>query len=151
MRVEAFLEESRRRHPDKLALVAGGARLSYADLDAAASRCANALRERGLARGDRVVVFMNNSAEAVVAIFGTLKAGGVFSVVNPGTKADKLAWLLDKYRATALVTEGRLLPVAAEAIPRAPSLVLALVAGAHDLPAGLVDWDAALAAAPETP
>jgi len=151
VRVEAFLEESRRRHPDKIALVAGGARLSYADLDAAANRCVNALRERGLARGDRVVIFLNNSVEAVVSIFGALKAGGVFSVVNPGTKGDKLAWLLEKYRATALVTERRLLPVAAEAIPRAPSLVLALVAGARDLPAGLVAWDAALAAAGEQP
>jgi long-chain acyl-CoA synthetase len=149
MRVETFLEASRARHPDKIALVAGGARLSYAELDARANRLANALRARGLARGDRVIVFLNNSVEAVVSIFGTLKAGGVFSVVNPGTKADKLAWLLEKYRATALITERRLLGVAAEAIPRAPSLVLALVAGAKDLPAGLVDWDAALAAAGE--
>jgi long-chain acyl-CoA synthetase len=151
VRVEAFLEASRERHPGKTALVAGGARLTYADLDARASRLANALRARGLARGDRVVIFMNNSVEAVVSIFGTLKAGGVFSVVNPGTKAEKLAWLLDKYRATALVTERRLLGVAAEAIPRAPSLVLALVAGARDLPAGLDAWEAALAAAGEAP
>src|SRR6185312_6856385 len=102
----------------------------------------------GLARGDRVVIFMNNSVETVVSIFGTLKAGGVFSVVNPGTKAEKLAWLLEKYRATALVTERRLLTVACEAIPRAPSLAVALVVGARDLPAGLLAWDEALAAAP---
>src|SRR3954471_23929923 len=122
MRVETFLETSRERHPDKIALVAGDARVSYAELDAGANRLANTLRARGLARGDRVVVFMNNSAEAIVSIFGTLKAGGVFSVVNPGTKADKLAWLLDKYRATALITERRLLAVAAEAIPRSAAL-----------------------------
>jgi long-chain acyl-CoA synthetase len=151
MRVEAFLAASRERHPEKTALVAGGARVTYAELDAASNRLANALRARGLARGDRVVVFMNNSIEAVVSIFGTLKAGAVFSVVNPGTKADKLAWLLEKYRATALVTERRLLTLACEAIPRAPSLALALVVGAKDLPAGLVAWDAALAAAGEDP
>lgn len=151
MRVEAFLAASRERHPEKTALVAGGARVTYAELDAASSRLANALRARGLAGGDRVVVFMNNSIEAVVSIFGTLKAGAVFSVVNPGTKADKLAWLLDKYRATALVTERRLLTVACEAIPRVPSLALALVVGAKDLPAGLVAWDAALDAASEDP
>ena len=151
MRVEAFLEESRARHPGKTALVAGGERVSYAELDARASRLANALRARGLARGDRVVIFMNNSVEAVVSIFGALKAGAVFSVVNPGTKADKLAWLLDKYRATALVTERRLLTLACEAIPRAPSLALALVADARDLPAGLTAWDAALEEADAAP
>jgi long-chain acyl-CoA synthetase len=148
MRVENFLEASRRRHPDKIALVAGEVRLTYAELDAQAERLAGALQARGLARGDRVVVFMNNSIEAVVSIFGTLKAGGVFSVVNPGTKPDKLAWLLDKYRAAALITERRLLTVAAEAIPRSSALSTVVVAGGKDLPAGLLSWSAALASSP---
>src|SRR5262249_32850732 len=78
-------------------------------------------------------------------------AGGVFSVVNPGTKAEKLAWLLEKYRATALVTARRLLTVACEAIPRAPSLPLPLLVGARDLPARLLGCDAARAAAPAAP
>jgi long-chain acyl-CoA synthetase len=147
MRVEDFLEASRRRFPDKTALVAGEVRMSYAELDEAANRFANALIARGLARDDRVVVFMNNSIEAVVAIFGALKAGGVFSVVNPGTKADKLAWLLEKYRAAVLVTERRLLGVAAGAIPRAHSLAVVLVAGRGELPGGYVSWDAALSVA----
>ena len=46
---------------------------------------------RGVARGDRVVIFMDNSWKAVVALFAVLKAGAVFSLINPSTKAGKLA------------------------------------------------------------
>src|SRR4051812_11068079 len=91
MRVERFLSESARRFPDKTALVAGGSRTNYAELEEKANRFAHALRANGLRRGDRVVLFLANSTEAVVALFGTLKAGGVFTLVHPSTKAEKLA------------------------------------------------------------
>ena len=107
MRVESFLLESARRFPGKTALVAGPARLSYQELAARAASFAAELRRQGVARSDRVVIFLHNSPEAVIAVFGTLLAGGVFSVVNPGTKADKLAYILNHCTAKALVTEPR--------------------------------------------
>src|SRR5436309_608091 len=60
-------------------------------------------------------------------IFGTLLAGGVFSVVNPGTKADKLAYILNHCTAKALITEPRLAEVAAAARARAPAVAATLV------------------------
>jgi long-chain acyl-CoA synthetase len=146
MRVEQFLEESARRLPDKTALVVGEQRLSYAELDQAANRFAHGLRSRGLARGDRVIVFLNNGAEAVVSIFGTLKAGGVFSLVNPSTKADKLAFLLEKYGAAALITERRLVPVSAEALQRAPARMALVVGAPQD--EGFLSYEELLAASP---
>ena len=53
-----------------------------------------ALQDLGLERGDRVVVFTDTSLFCVASIFGTLLAGGVFVVVNPQTKEDKLAYIL---------------------------------------------------------
>ena len=50
---------------------------------------------------------MDNSAGAT-AIYGTLLAGGVFVVVNPQTKEDKLLYVLDDCEAAAVVTEGSL-------------------------------------------
>ena len=88
MRVEDFLRDSARRLPAKTALVAGKRRLTFAELDVMSDRLAAALARRGIARGDRVVVFMENSFEAVVAIVAVLKAGAVFSPVNPSTKSD---------------------------------------------------------------
>lgn len=60
MRVEEFLRASAARNAGKLALVTSSKRMSYADLDMASDRLAAALAQQGVARGDRVVVFMEN-------------------------------------------------------------------------------------------
>ncbi len=107
MLVQDFLEDSARRVPAKVALVCAGQRLTYAELDARANRLAQALQHRGLCRGDRVAICLNNSPAAVVAIFAALKAAGVFVVVNPTTKTNKLLYILNNCRASALVTDLR--------------------------------------------
>ena len=147
MRVEEFLRSSARRLPGKVALVAGKTRSSFKDLDLMSDRLATALAARGVKRGDRVVVFMDNSAEAVVAIFAALKTGAVFSPVNASTKADKLAYILNNCQATAVVTQHKLVAAAADAIAEAPSVKLTIVAGASGAPAlaNAVHWREALA------
>jgi long-chain acyl-CoA synthetase len=126
VRVETFLLESARRFPGKTALVAGGTRLTYAELAAHAASLAAELKRLGVQRGDRVVVFLQNSPETVISIFGTLMAGGIFSVVNPSTKADKLAYILNNCTAKALITEPRLAAVASEAKAEAPAVAAML-------------------------
>src|SRR3954471_2117659 len=127
MRVEGFLRGSASRFPEKTAIVAGERRVSYRELDQAAARLAAELRRRRVARGDRVVIFLDNSPETVAAIFGVLQAGAVFSVVNPGTKLDKLAYILNNCGARAVITEPRLLAMATEAAKSAPSVAFTLV------------------------
>jgi amino acid adenylation domain-containing protein len=107
MLVQDILHNSVVRRPDKVALVCDGQRLTYAELDAMADRLANAMIEHGVKRGDRVAVYLNNSVEAVVGIFAILKAGAVFVVVNRTTKRDKLTYILNNCRATALLTDVR--------------------------------------------
>lgn len=107
MLVQHFLEDSADRTPDKIALVCDGRRLSYAQIEAAANRLGHALTAHGLERGDRVALFLPNCVELVVGIFGILKAGGVFVVVNSMTKYGKLAYILNNCQTTALITSGR--------------------------------------------
>ena len=128
MRVESFLLESARRSPAKTALIAGAERLTYEELAARAAAFASELARQGVQRADRVVIFLHNSPEAVIAVFGTLMAGGIFSVVNPGTKADKLAYILNHCAAKALITEPRLEPVARAAREQAPAVGATLIA-----------------------
>jgi amino acid adenylation domain-containing protein len=106
MLVHEFLGASARRQPAKPALICDGRRWTYSELDDLAGRCAALLRDRGVAPGDRVVIHLPNGVEAVVAIFGALRAGAVFVPVNPTTKPDKLAFILRNCRAAALVTES---------------------------------------------
>ncbi|MBL8907212.1 MAG: AMP-binding protein [Rhizobiales bacterium] len=129
MRVEGFLRASASRNAGKLALVTANKRMSYAALDMASDRLAAALAGQGVARGDRVIVFMENGWEAVVSIFAILKAGAVFSPINPSTKADKLAYVLRNCRARAVLTQAKLAGIAAEAIADAPSVAFSVVAG----------------------
>jgi len=110
MQVESFLESSARRWPDKTALVCDDRRLTYAELEASSNRLAHALIAEGVARGDRVAVHLENGVEAVVAVFATVKAGAVFSMINPTTKADKLAYILNNCRARAVFLRARKLP-----------------------------------------
>ncbi|WP_188408002.1 class I adenylate-forming enzyme family protein [Agaricicola taiwanensis] len=144
MRVERFLEDSAARHPAKTALVAGGRRISFAELDRETGRFAAGLIALGFQRGDRAVIFMDNAWEAVVAIFGVLKAGGVFSPVNASTKADKLGYILGNCRASTLITQHRLAPVAQEAASATPSVTITVVANAPEgtCPAGAERFEA---------
>ena len=64
-----------------------------------------------------------------------LKAGAVFSPVNPSTKADKLAYILNNCRAAALITQQKLAAVAADAVDEAPSVALTVVADGEAAPA----------------
>ena len=101
--VHQFLEHSAERTPDKIALVCDGQRLTYAEIDAMANRLAHALRNQGLQRGDRVILYLHNSVELVVGIFAAMKAEGVFVVINSTTKTDKLLYTICNSRAAAII------------------------------------------------
>lgn len=103
MLVHEFLENSANRRPDHICLVCDNQRLSYAEVDHAANRLANGLRALGVQRGDRVAIHLANCVEAVVSIFAILKAGGVFVVINPTTKTQKLTYILNNCQASALI------------------------------------------------
>jgi amino acid adenylation domain-containing protein len=124
-----YLAESARRLPDKVALVCGNRRVTYGQLDAWSNALAHGLIRRGVARGDRVMVFADNTVESAVAFWGTLKANAVVSVVNPLTKTAKLAYLLNDCRASALVSNTHLSGVFVEAAARCPHLRTVIVTG----------------------
>jgi len=108
MLLHEFLDRSNSRLPGKAALVCQGARVTYGELDARARALAASMAGRGVARGDRVVLFMDNSVELVVAIFATLRLGAVFVPVNPLTKRDKLTYILHDTEASAMVSSASL-------------------------------------------
>ena len=127
--------------PEKVALAVDGKRHSYAEVLDMSLRLAGALQGLGLQRGDRVIVFADNSLPCVTSIFGTLLAGGVFVVVNPQTKADKLAYILSDSEAAVLVTEGSIARIAAVARDEAPSLRATICASRPDELDGMVDFE----------
>jgi amino acid adenylation domain-containing protein len=127
-----FLHESARRRSDEVALVVGDERVTYGALEARSNALAHALVRRGVERGDRVLVFMENGVEAVIAFWGALKANAVVSLVHPHTKAEKLAYLLNDCRARVLVSAAPLSAVFVDAAARSRHLASIIVAGDLD-------------------
>jgi acyl-CoA synthetase (AMP-forming)/AMP-acid ligase II len=111
MRVEELLRLRAADMPRKTALVCGGERFTYAELDEAARRMGRLLRSSGVTPGDRVAIRLGNSADAVIAIFGALNAGAVFYLVNPQATPAYHSQLLRQSGAAAVVerdASGRL-------------------------------------------
>src|SRR5262249_29788916 len=141
------------RLPDKVALVCGEQRVTYAQLDARANALANTLLARGVQRGDRVLVFADNTVEAVVSFWAVLKAGAVGSPVHRLAKPDKLSSSLQAGGAAARVPDGHLAPVFSGV--KSEHLKVVVCSGAFDpakfpqLP--MMAWDEAVKASPAAP
>jgi long-chain acyl-CoA synthetase len=141
MRIEAFLRRSAAADPDRIAIVAGDARIAYGTLDRMSDALGYALCARGVGRGDRVVVFMENVWEAAVAIFAVLKAGAVFCPVNPAVKADGLRYVIGNCRPKAILTQAKHAALCAEAGKALSSPPLVIAAGGKAAPGVLAFED----------
>jgi len=122
MLVNHFLENSAKRLPDKVALICEDKRLTYREINSSADQLAAALIDMGVKRQDRVIVFLDNSAESVIALFGILKAGAIFIILNPTMKSKKLNYILKDSGASILIAQTSKARIAKEAINEAPEL-----------------------------
>ena len=122
MLIHELLANSAARNPDKTVLVCNEQRITYKELDMLSDRLAVALVEKGIERQDRVVIFLENSIESVIAMFAVLKAGGVFIMLNPDMKANKLNFILNDSEAKAAITHTDKFAVINDAIIDANAL-----------------------------
>lgn len=104
-----FLRRAAQRDPAKTFLVEGDSRLSYAELDAHVSRCANTLLADGLRPGERVATFCNNSLDFVIAFFGIQRAGLIWVPINTGLGLDDVRYILDHAEARYVMVDAALL------------------------------------------
>ncbi|MBX7549929.1 AMP-binding protein [Streptomyces sp. tea 10] len=93
--------------PDRTFLAYFDARLSYREVDALSDSVAAHLAARGLERGDRVAVLLQNSPHFVLALLGAWKAGAVVVPVNPMYKSAEVGHVLRDAEVTALVCSDR--------------------------------------------
>jgi long-chain acyl-CoA synthetase len=122
MLVHHFLENSAARLPDKVALVCENQRLTYRETNHGANQLASALVDMGIHKQDRVVIFLDNSPESVISMFGVLKAGAIFIILNPTMKVKKLNYILKDSGARALISQSNKVRIVTQAINDAPDL-----------------------------
>ena len=104
--VQSFLDRSATRLPDKVAVVCDNARLTYREVRERSELLGVFLRDIGLKKGDRVAIWLENSGESVISLFGILKADGVFTMLNASMKARKLAYILNDCGVRGLITHS---------------------------------------------
>ncbi len=148
----SFIKRTADVFPDRVAIVHGERRQSWAETYARCRRLASALTARGVGRGQTVVVMAPNTPAMVEAHFGVPMAGAVLCALNVRLDAATVAYILDHSEARAVLVDREFAPVMQAA--------LAMLAGPRPLvvdildplappndPAGTLDYEALLAGA----
>jgi acyl-CoA ligase (AMP-forming) (exosortase A-associated) len=144
-RIEDALRATAYRLPEKVAVVDGERRLTFAELERAAASLAAELASRGVRTGDRVAIFLDKTLEAVVALYGSWLAGGVAVPVNEGLRGRQVRHILDDSGCRILLSSPRKLggvePEATAGVEHGEVDLGALAAPAHSPPTAHLPGD----------
>ncbi len=94
LNLAVLLEDSAQNVPDRTAVICGNAQFTYAEINAKANQIANALREFGIKKGDKVALSCANLPFFPMIYYGILKAGAVVVPLNILLKSREIAYHL---------------------------------------------------------
>lgn len=144
------LAESRRRFPDRVAVVdPAGWSLTYAELDDRSSRIAGWLRAIGVAEGDRVGIIAPKSADVVATLFGIMKAGAAYVPADYTAPVSRNRTVLADCAVTAAILSPQCAGIVAEW--EGPPPQVAWIGEAAEPPSTGTVWADVLAHAPLAP
>ena len=109
MNLRLMLETAAKQYGEKTAVVMDERRLSYARLDEASNKIANALLGMGVKKGDRVAMLLSNSPEFAAIYFGVVKIGGIAVPLDTKYKLTELTSLFNDSQPKVLVAESSFL------------------------------------------
>jgi len=104
--LQQFLTNSAKQNPDKPAVWARGRTLTYRELNERSNQVANLLRSRGVEKGDRVGIYFSKAVESLCAMFGVLKAGGVYVPLDPLAPVERISYIISNCEMKGLITSG---------------------------------------------
>ncbi|MGE7918151.1 long-chain-fatty-acid--CoA ligase [Viridibacillus sp. NPDC093762] len=105
--VDVFYEAIK-ENPNHIALVQGNQNVTYVGFEKKVHQLANALRQKGLNKGDRVALMMANSIEYVVSYYAVLINGAIIVQNNPMYTEHELYFQINDAQATMLIIDGTL-------------------------------------------
>ena len=107
MLLQNFLKNSATKDPDKIAVIHQKNRLSYKELNDLSDVFAAILMDRGVKKGDRVAVFLDNSCEYLIAYFAILKAGGVITALNTQFVCRELVLIIEDCSPKIIISDKK--------------------------------------------
>ncbi|WP_234263454.1 acyl-CoA synthetase [Hydrogenophaga sp. NFH-34] len=148
----AFIERSAEVYPDRLAIVHGALRQTWAQTYARTRQLASALRKAGIGKNDTVAVMLPNTPPMVEAHFGVPMAGAVLNTLNTRLDPEAIAFMLDHGEAKAVIVDPEFAGTLAKALPLRQSATPLLVIDVKDAlftgdtqPVGSTTYEAFLA------
>ena len=141
--LRSLLERRLAQDADSEYLDVCGTRLTAGEVSQTGNRVANALIDLSVQPGDRVAILIENSAEAVVAWWGTVLAGAISVPVNTAYKGEYLRHQLHDAGAKVLIVDSSLVDRVAQIAAKLEHLTHVVVIGESnvDIPRQVVDWD----------
>lgn len=103
-RLPGYLASAVESNPDRIAVKDRRRRVTYRQLNEMSNALATAMKNRGLAPGARVGIWLNKSVEAIVGVYGTLLAGGAYVPLDPTAPPRRVAHVIADCRPSCLLT-----------------------------------------------
>ena len=122
----SFLPRAAEVYPDRIAVVHGPTRRSWAETYARCRRLASALSARGIGHGDTVAVMAPNTPPMFEAHFGVPMAGAVLNALNVRLDAATIGFILQHGEAKALITDSEFAPVIKSALEQSGREILVI-------------------------
>ena len=113
--------------PDRVALISGDQKLTYAQLEEKANSLAHYLIDQGVQKDDKVGLYCRNRIEIVIAMLGIIKAGAILVNVNYRYVEGELRYLFENSDMVALVHERQYSDRVANVLPDTPNVKTILV------------------------
>jgi len=95
-----------KKRKNKTALLQGDDKITYAEIVASADKLAAYLSSQGVKEGDKVALFLRNSAEFIYAIFAVSKLGAVLVPINTFLKSEELSYILEDSGSSVLIASA---------------------------------------------
>jgi fatty-acyl-CoA synthase/long-chain acyl-CoA synthetase len=108
------------QHPDRPAVIDGERHVTWAELRDRRNRLAHALRDRGLGKGEHVVIYAENSLEYLLAAAAARALGAVAIPMNHRLTTEEAAYILDNSDAVAAFVSDAFVPMAERLRAEAP-------------------------------
>lgn len=112
----SFIERTAAVYPERLAIVHGNLRQTWAQTYARCRQLASSLQRSGIGKNDTVAVILPNTPPMVEAHFGVPMSGAVLNTLNTRLDPEALAFMLDHGEAKALIVDPEFAPVIAKAL-----------------------------------
>src|ERR1700722_1588764 len=112
--LQEYLARSAYRNSEKVALVMGGERLTYGELELESNHLASLLTDSGCVRGDRVCLLLPKSSTAIAAMIGVLKAGAAYVPVDVSSPAPRVESIIRACEPRLVLASGETAELAAE-------------------------------------